>query len=113
LDVALDFHGGVHRALLRTLLRELEPFRPLWIEEPVLPGHEEILREVVRGGSSIPLATGERLTSRWEFKRLLEAGVIDILQPDVSITGLFELRKIAAMAEAYDVAIAPHCPNGP
>lgn len=113
LDIALDFHGRVHRSLLPTLLRELEPFRPLWIEEPVSPGHEDVLREVIPKGSSIPIATGERLTSRWEFKRLLEDRVVDILQPDVSLTGLFELRKIAAMAEAYDVAVAPHCPNGP
>lgn len=113
LDVAIDFHGRVHRSLVCTLVRELEPFRPLWVEEPVLPGHEDALREILRGGSSIPIATGERLTSRWEFKRLLEDRVVDILQPDVSITGLAELRKIAAMAEAYDVAVAPHCPNGP
>jgi galactonate dehydratase len=113
LDIALDFHGRVHRSLLPTLLRELEPFRPLWIEEPVSPGHEDALREILQKGSKIPIATGERLTSRWEFKRLLEDRVVDIVQPDVSITGLFELRKIAAMAEAYDVAVAPHCPNGP
>lgn len=113
LDVALDFHGRVHRTLLPALLRELEPFRPLWVEEPVAPGHEDALRAVVRRGSGIPIATGERLTSRWEFRRLLEERVVDIVQPDVSLTGVFELRKIAAMAEAYDVAVAPHCPNGP
>lgn len=113
LDVAIDFHGRVHRSLVPTLLRELAPFRPLWVEEPVSPGHEDALREVIPKGCSIPIATGERLTSRWEFKRLLEERVVDILQPDVSITGLFELRKIAAMAEAYDVAVAPHSPNGP
>lgn len=113
LDVALDFHGRVHRPLLRTVIRELEPFKPLWIEEPVAPGHEDALREVVRAGSSIPIATGERLTSRWDFKRLLEERIVDIIQPDISLTGLFEFRKIAAMAEAYDVAVAPHCPNGP
>ena len=113
LDLALDFHGRVRRSLLPTLVRELLPFSPMWIEEPVSPGHEDALREVLPRGAGIPIATGERLTSRWEFKRLLEDRVVDVLQPDVSITGLFELRKIAAMAEAYDVAVAPHCPNGP
>jgi galactonate dehydratase len=113
LDVALDCHGRVHRSILPTLLRELEPFRPMWVEEPVSPGHEDALREVVRRGSGVPIATGERLTSRWEFKRLLEDRVVDVIQPDVSLTGVLELRKIAAMAEAYDVAVAPHCPNGP
>ena len=113
LDVALDFHGRVHRPLLRTMLKELEPFRPLWIEEPVLPGHEDALRDVRAAGPSIPIATGERLISRWEFMPLLEARVVDVIQPDLSLTGIFEFRKIAAMAEAYDVAVAPHCPNGP
>lgn len=113
LDIALDFHGRVHRTLVPTLLRELEPFRPMWVEEPVSPGHEDALPLIVPRGCPIPIATGERLTSRWDFKRLLEDRVVAIIQPDVSITGLFELRKIAAMAEAYDVAVAPHCPNGP
>lgn len=113
LDIALDFHGRVHRTLLPAMLRELEPFRPLWVEEPVSPGHEDVLREVVLRGSSVPIATGERLVSRWDFKRLLEDRVVDVIQPDVSLTGIFEFRKIAAMAESYDVAVAPHCPNGP
>lgn len=113
LDVALDFHGRVHRTLLPTLMRELAPFRPMWIEEPVAPGHEDVLRQGFMRESGIPIATGERLTSRWDFKRLLEEGGVDIIQPDVSLTGIFEFRKIAAMAEAYDVPVAPHCPNGP
>jgi galactonate dehydratase len=113
LDVALDFHGRIHRSLVPVLLRELAPLRPIWVEEPVPPGHEDALREVVPRGCGIPIATGERLLSRMEFKRVLEERVVTIVQPDVSLTGLLELRKIAAMAEAYDVAVAPHCPNGP
>jgi len=113
LDIALDFHGRIHRSVVPTLLLELTPFRPLWVEEPLAPGHDDSLREIVPRGCSIPIATGERLTSRWEFKRLLEERVVDVIQPDVSLTGIFEMRKIAAMAEAYDVAVAPHCPNGP
>jgi galactonate dehydratase len=112
-DIALDFHGRVHRAMAKVLLRELEPFHPAWVEEPLAPGHEDALPRLAAQGCSIPIATGERLTSRWDFKRLLEQGVVDIIQPDVSITGLFELEKLTRMAEAYDVAVAPHCPNGP
>jgi galactonate dehydratase len=113
LDVALDLHGRVHRAALKTLLRELEPLRPMWVEEATTPENEESLKTLARAARSIPVATGERLTSRWEFKRVLDTGAVDIIQPDVSITGLFELEKIARLGEIYDVAVAPHCPNGP
>lgn len=113
LDIALDLHGRVGRAVLKPLVREIEPFRLMWIEEAVLPENEEALSALARVSPNIPVATGERLGSRWEFKRLLDSGAIDIIQPDVSITGLFELEKIARLAEIYDVAVAPHCPNGP
>ncbi len=113
LDVALDLHGRVHRAALKPLLAELEQFHPMWVEEATTPENEESLKLLARAARSIPVATGERLTSRWEFKRLLDTGAVDIIQPDVSITGLFELEKIARLAEIYDVAVAPHCPNGP
>lgn len=113
LDIALDFHGRVPRPAARILLKELEPYRPLWVEEPITPGSDHAIADLVRTGTSVPIATGERLTSRWDFLPLLSAGVVDILQPDVSITGLFELEKIARMAEPYDVVLAPHCPNGP
>jgi galactonate dehydratase len=113
LDIAIDLHGRVHRPALKPLLRAIEPFRPMWVEEATLPENEESLKMLARAAGSIPVATGERLGSRWEFKRLLDTGAIDIVQPDVSITGLFELEKIARLAEVYDVAVAPHCPNGP
>ncbi len=112
-DVAVDFHGRVHRAMAKVLLRELEPFHPMWVEEAVLPGQEDLLPELARVAGSIPLATGERVASRAAFARLLEQRVVDVIQPDVSLTGLFELEKLCRMAEAYDVAVAPHCPNGP
>jgi galactonate dehydratase len=111
--IALDFHGRVHRAMARTLLRELEPFHLMWVEEPVSPECDDDLRHVARVAGGTPIATGERLVSRFDFKRLLHEGAVDVLQPDVSLTGLFELEKICRMAEAYDVAVAPHCPNGP
>jgi galactonate dehydratase len=113
LDVALDLSGRVHRSALKPLLAELEQFHPMWIEEPALPENEETLAVVARAAGSMPVATGERLTTRWEVKHLLDTGAVDIIQPDVSLTGLFELEKIARLAEIYDVAVAPHCPNGP
>ncbi|HEY3682769.1 MAG TPA: galactonate dehydratase [Streptosporangiaceae bacterium] len=113
LRIALDFHGRVHRPLVTALVTELDPYRLMWIEEPLGPGYEDALGEVKRAAARTPIATGERLASRWEFARLLEGRAVDIIQPDVSLTGLFELEKICRMAEAYDVAVAPHCPNGP
>lgn len=113
LDIALDFHGRVHRTALKPLLAELQPFHPMWVEEATTPENEESLAVLARAAGAIPIATGERLASRWEVKRVLDSGAVDIIQPDVSITGLFELEKIARLAEIYDVAVAPHCPNGP
>ncbi len=111
--IGLDFHGRVHKPMAKVLARELEPFHLMFIEEPVLPENNESLREI-SAHTSIPIATGERMYSRWEYKKLLEAGYADIIQPDVSHAGgITEVRKIAAMAEAYDVALAPHCPLGP
>ncbi len=87
--------------------------RPLFLEEPVLPEHPEALREIARH-TSVPIACGERLYTRWGFKDVLTSGAVDVIQPDLSHAGgLLETRKIAAMAEAFDVAVAPHCPLGP
>lgn len=111
--IAIDFHGRVHKGMAKVLAKELEPFHPLFLEEPVLPEHLEVLREISQH-TTIPIATGERLYSRWDFKHVLHDGSVDILQPDLSHAGgISECRKIATMAEAYDVAIAPHCPLGP
>jgi galactonate dehydratase len=112
-EIALDFHGRVHRAMVKVLIRELEPFHLAWIEEPLGPGFESELPHLISPDCSIPIATGERLIHRTQFRELFRHGVVDIVQPDVSLTGIFELAKIAHMAEAYDVAVAPHCPNGP
>jgi galactonate dehydratase len=111
--IAIDFHGRVHKGMAKVLMRELEPVKPLFIEEPVLAENNEALLDL-RRTSVIPIATGERQFTRWGFKQLLASGGADILQPDVSHAGgISELKKIATMAEAYDVAIAPHCPLGP
>lgn len=113
LSVGIDFHGRVHRGMTKALMRALEPYNPFFYEEPLPPGHDEALRELARV-TSVPIATGERLFTRWDFKKLLSDGVVDIIQPDLSHAGgIWECRKIAAMAECYDVAVAPHCPLGP
>ena len=111
--IAIDFHGRVHKGMAKVLMKELEPVQPLFIEEPVLPENNEALLDL-RSVSSIPIATGERQFTRWGFKQLLQSGGADIIQPDCSHAGgISELKKIATMAEAYDVAVAPHCPLGP
>ena len=111
--IAIDFHGRVHKPMAKVLAKKLEPFDPMFIEEPVLCEHMELFREIA-ACCDIPIATGERLFSRYDFKRLLAAGGVDIIQPDLSHAGgLTEVRKIGAMAEAHDVALAPHCPLGP
>ncbi|MCL6594012.1 MAG: galactonate dehydratase, partial [Alicyclobacillus sp.] len=111
--IAVDFHGRIHKSMAKVVAKELEPFHLMFIEEPVLPENNEALREIARH-TATPIATGERLFSRWDFKRLLADGYVDIVQPDLSHAGgVSEVRKIAAMAEAYDVAVAPHCPLGP
>lgn len=111
--IAVDFHGRVHKPMAKILAKKLEEFDPMFIEEPVLCEHMENFKEIA-ASCNIPIATGERLYSRYDFKRLLQAGGVDIIQPDLSHAGgITEAKKIAAMAEAYDVALAPHCPLGP
>ncbi|MGV8878610.1 MAG: galactonate dehydratase [Sphingobacteriaceae bacterium] len=111
--IGIDFHGRVHKPMAKILAKALEPFRPMFIEEPVLPENNEDLREIANH-VSIPIATGERMFSKWQFKTLLKQGYVDIIQPDVSHAGgITECKKIISMAEAFDVAAAPHCPLGP
>ena len=113
MGIAVDFHGRVHKAMARQLMRLLEPYRLMFVEEPVLCENEEEFLALSRS-CPIPIATGERNFTRWGFKSMLTRGGVDIIQPDVShCGGILELRKIAAMAECFDVAVAPHCPLGP
>ncbi len=112
-SIAVDFHGRVHKPMAKMLIRELEPYHLMFVEEPILPMHNESLLDLKRS-TSIPIATGERMYSRWDFKTILAEGSVDIIQPDVSHAGgISEVMRIAVMAEAYDVALAPHCPLGP
>lgn len=111
--IGIDFHGRVHKTMAKVLMKELEIYRPMFIEEPVLAENGEyfkMLSELV----STPIATGERHFTRWDFKRLFEQKAVDIIQPDLSHAGgITECKKIASMAEAYDISFAPHCPLGP
>ncbi|HEU0277891.1 MAG TPA: galactonate dehydratase [Rhodanobacteraceae bacterium] len=113
IGLALDFHGRVHKPMAKVLMHELTPFRLMFIEEPVLSDYLEAIPELA-SVSPAPIALGERLYSRYDFKRVLATGGVDIVQPDPSHAGgITETRKIGAMAEAYDVALALHCPLGP
>lgn len=113
IGLALDFHGRVHKPMAKLLMAELAPFNLMFIEEPVLSDYLEAIPELA-ALSPAPIALGERLYSRYDFKRVLATGGVDIIQPDPSHAGgITETRKIAAMAEAWDVALALHCPLGP
>ena len=113
LGIAVDFHGRVHKPMAKVLLKELEPYRLMFIEEPVLPENVGSFLDPMIN-TATPIALGERLFSRWDVKSILASGAVDIIQPDPSHAGgISETRKIATMAEAYDVAVALHCPLGP
>ncbi|MFY1593965.1 galactonate dehydratase [Micromonospora sp. WMMD737] len=111
-DVAVDFHGRFTLATARRVAPLLEPYRPFFLEEPVVPENSHLIGEFVRS-TTTPVSTGERLYHRQEFLPVLQAGIA-VAQPDLSHAGgITEVRKIAALAEVYDVQLAPHCPLGP
>lgn len=111
--IGIDFHGRVHKPMAKVLAKKLEEFAPMFIEEPVLCENYESFKEIANI-TSIPIATGERLFSRWDFKKIFHDGSVSIIQPDVSHAGgITEVAKIASMAESYDIALALHCPLGP
>ncbi len=113
IDVAIDFHGATSPQTAALLIKALEPYQPMFIEEPVQCQNVDVLAELARK-THIPIATGERIYTKWGFREILEKGAASVLQPDISHAGgIFEGRIIAGMAEAYYAAIAPHCPLGP
>ncbi len=111
-DIAIDFHGRLTPAMSRRVLPLLEPVLPFFVEEPTVPELGSELAAIT-ASTSIPIAVGERLYSRWDFKDVLRAGIA-VVQPDLAHAGgISEVRRIAAMAESYGIALAPHCPLGP
>ncbi|KAL5522781.1 hypothetical protein ACEPAG_8799 [Sanghuangporus baumii] len=113
LDVGIDFHGRLHKPMAKQLAKMLEPLHPLFIEEPLLPTQPEEIADLARM-TSCPIAAGERLYTRHDYRPYLERRALDIAQPDVAhCGGISELRRLAAFTETYDVALAPHCPLGP
>jgi galactonate dehydratase len=113
LDIAVDFHGAVSPQTAGLLIKALEPYQPMFIEEPVQCQNVDVMADLARK-THIPIATGERIFTKWGFREILEKRAASILQPDISHAGgIFEGRLIAGMAESYYAAIAPHCPLGP
>ena len=113
IDLAIDFHGAISPQTAKVLIKELEPYQPFFVEEPVQCQNVDVLAEIARG-THLPIATGERVFTKWGFREILEKQAASILQPDLCHAGgIFEVRLIAGMAEAYYGGIAPHNPLGP
>ncbi len=112
-DIGVDFRGRVTKGMAKWLAEELDPYGPMFYEEPLLPEHFDALSQVA-AHTRTPLASGERMYSRWGFKDTLDAGHVDVIQPNPSHAGgISEVKKIANAAETNDIAVAPHCPIGP
>jgi galactonate dehydratase len=112
-DIGIDFHGAVEPPTAQLLIKALEPYHPWFYEEVVQPLNVDMMAELAKK-THIPLATGERIFTKWGFREILEKKAAMILQPDVCYAGgITELRLIAGMAEAYYLPLAPHTPNGP
>jgi galactonate dehydratase len=112
-DIGIDFHGAIGPASAKLLIKGLEPHQPFFVEEPCAAQNHDVMAEIARG-THLPIATGERVFTKWGFRRVLETGAATILQPDLCHAGgITEVRLIAGMAEAYYANVAPHNPLGP
>ena len=112
-DIAIDFHGRVNPAMSVRLFQALEPYYPLFVEEPVLPENADTMARIARS-TTIPIAAGERLFTKWGYREIIEKEAVAVVQPDLChCGGIFEARKVAAMAETHYIQIAPHNPLGP
>jgi len=113
IDIGIDFHGKISPQTAPSLIKALEPYQPWFIEEPINAQNHDIMAGIARG-THLPIATGERVFTKWGFREVLEKKAASILQPDVCHAGgIFETRLIAGMGEAYYAAVAPHNPLGP
>lgn len=112
-DIGVDFRGRVSKTMAGRLLDKLEPYQLLFVEEPVLPENGHLLGDISHG-TTIPIAAGERLYTRWDYRPLFEDNAVDIIQPNISHAGgISEVVNIARMAETYDVVVSPNCTTGP
>ncbi len=112
-DIAIDFHGAISPATARLLIKAIEPYQPMFVEEPCQAQNHDVMAEIARG-TFLPIATGERVFTKWGFREVLEKRAATVLQPDLCHAGgITEVRLIAGMAEAYYASVAPHNPLGP
>jgi galactonate dehydratase len=113
IDIAIDFHGAISPATAKLLIKALEPYQPMFVEEPINCQEHDIMAEIARE-TFLPIATGERVFTKWGFREVLEKKAATVLQPDLCHAGgITEVRLIAGMAEAFYATIAPHNPLGP
>lgn len=112
-DIAIDFHGAISPATAKLLIKAYEPYQPMFIEEPCQAQNHDVMADIARG-TFLPIATGERVFTKWGFREVLEKKAATVLQPDLCHAGgITEVRLIAGMAEAYYADVAPHNPLGP
>ena len=112
-DLAIDFHGRVTPAMAGRLAEGIAPYMPMFIEEPCLPENVDTMVTIARS-TTVPIASGERLFGKWQYRELIEKQAVSVIQPDIChVGGIFEARKIAAMIEMYYGTVAPHNPLGP
>ncbi len=113
-DIMVDLHGRTTPAMGIQYGQILAPYKLFFLEEPCLPENVQGIMEVARALPGVPIATGERLTTRWGFRELCERGGCAVIQPDLChCGGIWEARKIAALAETHYISVAPHNPLGP
>lgn len=113
IDLAIDFHGRVSPAMANVLIEKLKLYDPMFIEEPCLPENVDCMAAIARK-TTVPIAAGERLFGKWQYRELIEKQAVSIIQPDIChVGGIYEGRKLAAMAELYYGSVAPHNPLGP
>ena len=112
-DLAIDFHGRVSPAAANILIEQLKPYSPMFIEEPCLPENVDCMVSIAQK-TTVPIAAGERLFGKWQYRELIEKQAVSVIQPDIChVGGIFEGRKLAAMIEMYYGTVAPHNPLGP
>lgn len=112
-DLAIDFHGRVTPANAQRFIELLKPYMPMFVEEPCLPENVDSMVNIARS-TTVPIAAGERLFGKYAYRELIEKQAVSVIQPDIChVGGIFEGRKLAAMAENYYMSVAPHNPLGP